>query len=320
MQLWQTPVTPSNDDEGHFLQMAHSKGMACKNREKRDMPQYTRVMIADSPSDFDPHIDAIAAARWAAMPVVRAPWLHEEVGRRMAERLDYIKLPTKAWTDWSWRRGGTPKHPAMRTSFWQNLTQAKFKSPADLSQDMIWSNMQLHMEAAPKRMIEQWHAALKTNGFVLFSCFGPDTLMELRAVYERRDWSAPLHTMTDMHDWGDRLVAQGFAEPVMDMERLVLTFATPERALAELRELGRNLNPNRGIGLQASSSKGYSKAWRTSLLEALNECRNADGQIALTFELIYGHAIKPKPRVKLSPQSAISLQTMREMLHKPSLI
>ena len=269
-----------------------------------------------APSDFDPHIDPIAAARWAGMPAASAPWLHDEVGRRMAERLDYIKLPTKDWTNWSWLRGGKPQHSALRTSLWQKMTAKSFKQPAELSQDMIWSNMQLHTEAAPKQMIQTWHVALKTDGFVLFSCLGPDTLMELRAAYERRGWSAPMHTMTDMHDWGDRLVAQGFAEPVMDMERLVLTFATPERALAELRDLGRNLSPSRGDGSHALSSK----AWRASLLQALNECRNADGQVALTFELIYGHAIKPKPRVKLSPHSAISLQSMREMLHKPSLI
>ena len=46
-----------------------------------------------------------------------------------------------------------------------------------------------------------------------------------------------------MHDWGDMLVHAGFAEPVMDMERIVLTWATPEAALAELRTLGRNLHP-----------------------------------------------------------------------------
>jgi malonyl-CoA O-methyltransferase len=269
------------------------------------MSQYTRGMT----EDFDPHIDPIAAARWAAMPAVRAPWLHEEVGRRMAERLDYIKLPTKDWTDWSWRRGGVLKHPAMQTSFLQKWRRAAFNSPADLSQDLIWSNMQLHTEAAPKRMIEQWHRALKTDGFVLFSCLGPDTLMELRAAYERRGWSAPLHTLTDMHDWGDRLVGQGFAEPVMDMERLVLTFRAPERALEELRGLGRNFSPNRP---QVISSK----AWRRELLAALDECRNTDGQIALTFELIYGHAIKPKPRVKLSSSASVSLSNMREMLRR----
>ena len=231
----------------------------------------------------------------------------------MAERLDYIKLPTKAWADMSWQRGGKTEHPALRTSLWQKLTAASFKPPADLSQDMVWSNMQLHMEAAPKSLIDAWHAALKTDGFVLFSCLGPDTLMELRAAYLRRGWPAPLHTLTDMHDWGDRLIGQGFAEPVMDMERLVLTFATPERALQELRELGRNLNPSRDVAPQATSSK----AWRRELLVALDECRNPDGQIALTFELIYGHAIKPKPRVKLSSSASVSLANMREML-KPS--
>lgn len=46
-----------------------------------------------------------------------------------------------------------------------------------------------------------------------------------------------------MHDWGDMLVHSGFAEPVMDMERITLTFATPQRLLQELRELGRNFHP-----------------------------------------------------------------------------
>jgi malonyl-CoA O-methyltransferase len=291
------------------------------------MPQYTRVMADDSTSYFDPHIDAVAAARWAAMTVRSAPWLHEEVGRRMAERLDYIKLPTKDWTNWSTLRGGQGLRQAQSERFaaiknfldeWSpfGLSLSKprpFKPPADLSQDMIWSNMQLHMEAAPKRMIEAWHTALKTDGFVMFSLLGPDTLIELRAAYQRRGWPAPLHTMTDMHDWGDRLVQHGFAEPVMDMERLVLTFATPERALQELRELGRNLNPAR-FGAGAGSQAISSKAWRASLLQTLEECRNAEGQIALTFELIYGHAMKPKPRIKLSSSSSVSLANMREML------
>lgn len=284
------------------------------------------VCMTESPfasaTDFDPHIDRLAAARWSAMPAPGVPWLHGEVARRMAQRLDYIKLPTKAWTNWSWQRGGKPVHPALTTSFWQkwrrfdlSLSKAAQPTPADLSQDMIWSNMQLHMEAAPKRVIEAWHAALKTEGFVMFSLLGPDTLIELRAAYQRRGWAAPLHTLTDMHDWGDRLVQHGFAEPVMDMERLTLTFATPERALVELRELGRNLHPARAN--KADAGKGLlGKAWRTELLAALEECRSADGQIALTFELIYGHAIKPKPRIKLSAQSAISLREMREMLAK----
>ena len=34
----------------------------------------------------------------------------------------------------------------------------------------------------------------------------------------------------------------------------------------------------------------------------------------MTFEIIYGHAFKPKPKVAVSPESAVSLRDMRQML------
>ena len=43
---------------------------------------------------------------------------------------------------------------------------------------------------------------------------------------------------------------------------------------------------------------------------------DADGRIALRFELVYGHAFKPTPRVRLSDEAHISLQDMREMVRK----
>ena len=69
----------------------------------------------------------------------------------------------------------------------------------------------------------------------MFSCLGPDTLRELRGSIRARGWPPAGHEFTDMHDWGDMLVDAGFAEPVMDMERIVLTWRTPEACLAELR-------------------------------------------------------------------------------------
>ena len=41
-----------------------------------------------------------------------------------------------------------------------------------------------------------------------------------------------------------------------------------------------------------------------------------DGQIALTFEIVYGHAFKPAPRVRMEANSTISLQDMRAMLRE----
>ena len=176
---------------------------------------------------------------------------------------------------------------------------------------MLWSNMALHMAADPQALITQWHRALAVDGYLMFSCLGPDTLRELHALYAELGWPAAGHAMTDMHDWGDMLVHAGFAEPVMDMERITLTFATPERLLQELRGLGRNLHPQRFPALRG-------RHWRQRLEEALAQ-RLADprheGQLALTFEVVYGHAFKPAPRVRVEGSSAVSLQDMRAMLH-----
>ena len=115
-----------------------------------------------------------------------------------------------------------------------------------------------------------------------------------------------------MHDWGDMLVHAGFAEPVMDMERIVLTYESPERLLAELREMGRNLHPGRFPGLRG-------RRYRERLLQALAEGLASpaeDGRLAVTFEIVYGHAFKPMPRARLAPESSVGLEDMRRMLRR----
>jgi malonyl-CoA O-methyltransferase len=150
---------------------------------------------------------------------------------------------------------------------------------------------------------------LAVDGFLMFSCLGPDTLRDLRQVYAQADWPEPAHEFTDMHDWGDMLVHSGFAEPVMDMERLTLTFESPERLLQELAGLGRNFHPQRFAALRG-------RHWKAHLLAAMLELmpRQPDGSWPLSFELIYGHAIKPAPRFKLEATSQVSLDEMRRML------
>jgi malonyl-CoA O-methyltransferase len=106
------------------------------------------------------------------------------------------------------------------------------------------------------------------------------------------------------------LVHAGFAEPVMDMERITLTYETPARLLDDLRELGRNLHPARFAALRG---RHWKKELEASLARHLADPAEG-GRLRLTFEIIYGHALKPAPRVKLSAQSAVSLQDMRAML------
>jgi malonyl-CoA O-methyltransferase len=95
----------------------------------------------------------------------------------------------------------------------------------------------------------------------------------------------------------------------MDMERITLAFDTPERLLAELRELGANLHPARFAALRG-------RAWRAGLLDALGALRDSGGKLTLTFEIVYGHALKPLPRMQPGAASAVSLNDMRAMLRR----
>ncbi|GKT21818.1 biotin synthase [Acidovorax sp. SUPP3334] len=292
------------------------------------------------PEHLPPTIDPAAAARWHEAAPALSPWLHEEVARRMDERLQWIRQAPAAWCDWDPVRGGLQGHALVRQRYPQAQCQVvetaarlqpvaeqalaspwwspsrwggrapRFGVPADGGVNLVWANMALHMAADPQRLIGQWHRALAVDGYLMFSCLGPDTVRELHALYAELGWPPAGHAMTDMHDWGDMLVQAGFAEPVMDMEHITLTFATPARLLQELRELGCNLHPARFPALRG-------RRWRERLEQALAD-RLSDprqgGQLALTFEIVYGHAFKPAPRLRVSESSAVSLQDMRAML------
>ena len=162
-------------------------------------------------------------------------------------------------------------------------------------------------------LLQQWQQALAVDGFVMFSCLGPDTLRELADIYRAHGWPAPSHDHTDMHDWGDMLVQSGFAEPVMDMERLTLTYASADRLLEDLRRMGRNLRRDRFPALRG-------RTWLAQLHQALLALAkpSTDGRLVLTIEVIYGHALKAAPRSKVSETTTVSLQDMRAMLKTES--
>jgi malonyl-CoA O-methyltransferase len=110
-----------------------------------------------------------------------------------------------------------------------------------------------------------------------------------------------------MHDLGDLMAQAGFVDPVMDQERLRLTWADGEALLRDLRALGGNLAPTRFAGLRTPR-------WRRQLLEGLEGLRGTDGRLGLSLELVYGHAFKGAPRHAVAAETAVSLDAMRESL------
>ena len=116
----------------------------------------------------------------------------------------------------------------------------------------------------------------------------------------------------DLHDIGDLLVEAGFAEPVMDQERLTLTWADADALWRDLAQIGGNLHVDRFAGLRTPRWKAR---WQSSM-EAL---RGPDGRLGLTLEFVCGLAIKPAPRLRLDAETRVSLDQMREQLRKTRL-
>ncbi len=272
-----------------------------------------------------------------------APWLHAEVARRMAQRLLLIRLRPSQIIEWWGALGGsddllTEAYPdASRIvvepdAAWSEATRARRKLPwwsarrwsigggnvivdevqalpADASQ-LVWANMVLHAVSDPPRLLQRWHDALQVDGFLMFSCLGPDSLKQLRALYGVLGWGPIGVDFVDMHDFGDMLVQAGFADPVMDQETLTLTWATAADLLAELRGLGGNVAPARFRGLRTPG-------WRRNLELALEQLRGPDGRLQLSFEVAYGHAFKAAPRRATAANTTVSLDEMRQLIREP---
>ena len=154
---------------------------------------------------------------------------------------------------------------------------------ANSSLGMAWSNLALHWSGDHAAVLAEWHRVLRPGALVMFSVFGVDTLSQLRAA------GAPTMPFPDIHDLGDALVQAGFADPVMDMERIDLTYASAAALLDEVRSLGGNALRERARGLQSPARR---RGWE----ERIGAQAGADGRIRLTFEVIYGHAWVPETK------------------------
>ncbi len=258
--------------------------------------------------------------RWGLADHVE-PWLHTEVARRMGERLPLFSARPKKVVQWWGSADGCEvlraaypdaeirvarpvlAAPPRRTAWWRRIGSSRVAVIADNQDGMaqaqvVWANMVLHAAGDAEQLLKRWHAALEVGGTLMFSTIGPDTLRELRGLYRERGWGSHASEVIDMHDVGDALMHAGFADPVMDQERLTLHWANPEALLAELRTLGINAAVDRHCGLRT-------RRWRAALLEGLSSLANPDGRIALSFEIVYGHAFKVAPRRTASTTVAL---------------
>ncbi|MBP9713434.1 MAG: methyltransferase domain-containing protein [Sterolibacterium sp.] len=250
----------------------------------------------------------------AAATYDEAAVLARETGQRMAARLDYVKIQPARMADIGCATGDgiralQQRYPAALPVAidvaHEMLRQVRVRAPllqrfarraprllnadaralplATGSLDLVWSNLMLHWLDDPLPALREMQRVLAVDGLLMFAMLGPDTLRELRAACHECGIEPPLRRFPDMHDVGNMLVAAGFADPVMDMEMLTLTYATPRGLLRDQRHLG-----------VRDALLGHLpwRDWR----RLLQFYAAQHPSLPARFEIVYGHAWKPEPR------------------------
>jgi malonyl-CoA O-methyltransferase len=253
-----------------------------------------------------------AAERYDATAV-----LQKEVGKRIIERLDLIRLAPKRILDVGAGTGECSR--ALMTRYKKAqvisldlaecmLQRARGKSGwlqslfprqhyvcadtetiplADNSVDFVFSNLTLQWCSDLDTTFQEFRRILRPNGLLMFSTFGPDTLKELRASWRAAEGNNNtvnhVNPFMDMHDIGDALLRAALADPVMDVENITLTYEDARQLMHELKAIGAHtVSSGRRQGLTG-------KARLRAMLEAYEDFRK-DGRLPATYEVVYGHA------------------------------
>jgi malonyl-CoA O-methyltransferase len=301
----------------------------------------TPMVSPQSPLKLSAPIELARVRRLFACPaqIAGANFLRREIASRMHERLGLVKITPQrvldagcgAGADLALLQGDYPAAQivgidaapemaaAAKTPGAKSLLSRLLPAKAGIdvlagdfavlpfgpnSIDLVWSNLALHWHPQPDRVFAEWRRVLRVDGLLMFSNFGPDTLRELRAAFAEVDGEPHVLPFVDMHDFGDQLVEAGFSTPVMDMEVIKVTYDTVDALLADVRALGGNPLATRRRGL-------LGRAGGARLRAALERGRGADGKLALTFEVIYGHAFRPAPRVTAAGEAIVRFQPRR---------
>lgn len=180
-----------------------------------------------------------------------------------------------------------------RKSWFSKITHAQADAQclpfADASVDVVFSNMLLPSIGNPDGVFREVSRVLRKDGVFAFATLGPDSLHELMSAWLSIDDAAHVASFADMHDIGDGLVRAGFRDPVLDVERLLVSYEDSGKLFKDLTAVGaRNVLSERVRGL---TGKGHFDAMTAAL-----DSTAVGGKITLDLELVFGHCWGGEPQ------------------------
>jgi malonyl-CoA O-methyltransferase len=250
----------------------------------------------------------------AANTLGRADFLHQRLRDELLSRLDFIALKPSCVLDLG--SGSGQALPRLQSRFPDATLVAVDHAPrmlaavdtggagrlcgaaeqlplSDQSIDLVFCNLTLAYCPDPVPVLAEIRRVLREPGLMLFSTFGPDTLAELRTAWADADNHTHVIRFPDMHDLGDLVVRAGLAEPVLDRDVLTVTYEYIQSLRDDLRAAGSvNRTAGRNPGLTGRESYRRFRA-------GLEQCRNAEGRLSLTGEVVFGQAWAGTPAAQL---------------------
>lgn len=153
----------------------------------------------------------------------------------------------------------------------------------DASVDLVFSNLMLQWCDDLDQVLADVRRVLKPSGFLSFSTFGPDTLRELRTAWSHVDAATHVHDFIDMHDVGYALARCGFLEPVLDVERIELTYPDALALTRDLKAIGAH-------NVSAARARGLTGKGKWGAMTSAYESFRRDGRLPASYEVVYGAA------------------------------
>jgi len=165
-----------------------------------------------------------------------------------------------------------------------DFTKTSFK---DNAFDFVYSSSALHWDLDVKSSFEEMYRILKPGGLLLFSTYGPDTLIELRSAWAQVDDGKHVNEFYDMHDLGDLMLALNFIDTVVDSEKIIIDYDNVKQLQVDLKNIGSHVTQdNKKVNGLLSKNK-----MKLMYME-YEKFKNQSGSLPATYEVIYGSAWK----------------------------